>query len=295
MRWQNSIIRAMRKISIQHTTKYSYPEEVEFCRHRLFLRPREGHDIRVASSKLNITPASKIKWYRDLNGNSVADVQFTAKASELLIQSEVVIEHYDEAPYDFIIEDSAVNYPFHFRPFERLDLTPDVSPCYPNDQELVGEWVSQFWQTGQTTSTYALLDRMNKAIAQTFEYQMREEPGVQRPEETLNLAKGSCRDYATLMIEACRYLGIPARFVSGYLNCPDSVRGHGATHAWTEIYLPGAGWKGFDSTGGTVTGPDHIAIAVARHPEAIPPVSGSYKSRNGVKSSMQVSVNVNTL
>lgn len=285
----------MRKIRIKHATTYSYSEPVEFGRHRLFIRPREGHDIRIHSSKLDISPSFKVKWYRDLNGNSVADVQFSEKSAELKISSEVVIEHYDESPYDFEIEDSAVNYPFNFRPFERLDLAPDLSPCYPNDQALVGEWVDQFWQSGQFVSTYDLLQRMNQHICSKLEYQMREEPGVQRPEETLQLQRGSCRDYATLMIEACRYLGIPARFVSGYLNCPETVIGHGSTHAWTEIYLPGAGWKGFDSTGGTVTGPNHIAVAVARHPEAIPPVSGSFKSPKGVQSQMLVNVDVHTL
>ncbi len=285
----------MRKIRISHVTTYSYPEAVKFGRHRLFIRPREGHDIRISSSKLRISPASKVKWYRDLNGNSVADVQFSEPADELKIKSEVVIEHYDEAPYDFEIEDSAVTYPFNFRPFERLDLAPDLSPCYPNDQDLVEDWVMQFWQTGQFVSTYSLLQSINQAIAKDFEYQMREEPGVQRPEETLKLKKGSCRDFATLMIEACRYLGIPARFVSGYLNCPDTVVGHGSTHAWTEIYLPGAGWKGFDSTSGSVTGPNHIAVAVARHPESIPPVSGSYRSAMGIDSKLQVAVDVETL
>jgi transglutaminase-like putative cysteine protease len=225
----------------------------------------------------------------------VAEVKFNQRASELAIDSEVVIEHYDEAPYDFVIEESAVTYPFHFRPFERLDLMPDVSPCYPNDQDLVGEWLTAFWQPGQTTSTYTLLDQMNKNIARTFQYQMREEPGVQRPEFTLSVRRGSCRDFATLMIEACRYLGIPARFVSGYLNCPETVLGHGSTHAWTEIYLPGAGWKGFDSTGGTVTGPNHIAVAVARHPEAIPPISGSFKAPVGVNANIKVSVDVNMI
>ncbi|MEM1158143.1 MAG: transglutaminase family protein [Verrucomicrobiota bacterium] len=285
----------MRKIRISHVTTYSYSEAVEFGAHQLFIRPREGHDIRISSSKLRISPAAKVKWYRDLNGNSVADVQFSESAGELKINSEVVIEHYDESPYDFEIEDSAVNYPFNFRPFERLDLAPDLSPCYPNDQNLVENWVKQFWQSGRFVPTYELLQSMNLAIANQFEYQMREEPGVQRPEEILQSQRGSCRDYATLMIEACRYLGIPARFVSGYLNCPETVVGHGSTHAWTEIYLPGAGWKGFDSTSGSVTGPNHIAVAVARHPEAIPPVSGSFKSAGAVSSQMRVQVDVNTL
>ncbi|MFZ2313343.1 MAG: transglutaminase family protein [Methylobacter sp.] len=117
---------------------------------------------------------------------------------------------------------------------------------------------------------------MNKAIATGFAYQQREEPGVQTPADTLTRRTGSCRDFATLFIEACRSLGLAARFVSGYLYSLTLPQGQGATHAWSEVYLPGAGWKGFDSTSGQVVGNQHITVAVSRHPESVPPVSGSF-------------------
>jgi transglutaminase-like putative cysteine protease len=119
---------------------------------------------------------------------------------------------------------------------------------------------------------------------------MREEPGVQRPTETLEKKSGSCRDFATLFIEGCRYFGLAARFVSGYLHCPDTVQGHGSTHAWAEVYLPGAGWIGFDNTSGIVVGQDHIAVAVTRHPADAPPVSGSFSGHISRPPTLQVEV-----
>ena len=154
------------------------------------------------------------------------------------------------------------------------------------------DWLTQVWRPGQVIETYALINNINQAIVRNFAYQMREQPGVQRPAETLTKGSGSCRDFATLFIDACRYLGIPARFVSGYLNCPSTVQGHGSTHAWAEAYLPGAGWKGFDNTSGIVVGQDHIATAVCRHPADAPPISGSFIGPVGSLLSMHVEVDV---
>jgi transglutaminase-like putative cysteine protease len=140
--------------------------------------------------------------------------------------------------------------------------------------------------------TFVLVDTMSRAIYDHFQYQMREAPGVQPPGETLAKQSGSCRDFATLLMEACRYLGMAARFVSGYLHCPATERGHGATHAWTEVYLPGTGWKGFDPTTAQVVGSDHIAVAVERHPEAAPPVAGSFFGNLTAPPVMEVDVQV---
>jgi len=150
----------------------------------------------------------------------------------------------------------------------------------------------QFWQSGQVVETYLLLEWINKAIATGFIYQQREEPGVQAPATTLTSRAGSCRDFATLFIEACRYLGLAARFVSGYLCSPTLPQDQGSTHAWSEVYLPGAGWKGFDSTSGQVVGNHHIAVAVSRHPESVPPVSGSFQATTPQSPLMSVMVEV---
>jgi transglutaminase-like putative cysteine protease len=281
----------MKKIRIYHLTDYHFNVPVELTEHRLLLRPREGHDLRLISSRLDVNPNYRTKWYRDIYGNSVGMLELKEPSDHLRIESEVVIEHYAESPLDFVVDRRAVTFPFPFEPEDRLDLLPYCTHNWPNATASLRSWVARFWQPGQAIETFLLLDRMNKAIVADFAYRMREEPGVQNPEETLRLQSGSCRDFAAFFIEACRYLGLAARFVSGYLLNPGSNQ-HGSTHAWSEVYLPGAGWLGFDNTSGKVTGTAHIAVAVHRHPEAVPPVSGSYMAAAPVQSQLQVTVDV---
>lgn len=283
----------MQRIKIQHLTEYRYPVQVHLNQHKLMLRPREGHDVRIESSKLSISPAYKIKWQRDVLGNSVAMVDFLKPTTQLTIESELVIQHYEQTPFDFNLEDYAVFYPFQYALHEQLELSVFQSPIFTNDQYMVNQWLQQFQLQG--AKTFNLLLQINQAIYQQFRYQMREEPGVQTPAYTLNHQSGSCRDYATLMIEACRYLGLASRFVSGYLHAPATEVGNATTHAWVEVYLPGTGWKGFDPTSGEVTGSQHIAVAVARDPETVPPVSGSFTSLGSVIPKMLVNVQVNLI
>lgn len=284
----------MKQIRIHHLTEYQFSQSVELTEHRLLLRPREGHDIRIASSRLDVNPLCETKWYRDIYGNSVGLLSLNEPTDHLRIESEIVIEHYAEQPLDFFVDQRAVTFPFPFEPEDRLDLLPYRTHNWPNHTSQLKHWVARFWQAGQSIETYVLLDQMNQAIVADFGYGMREEPGVQNPDETLRLRTGSCRDFAAFFIEACRYLGLPARFVSGYLHNPGSTQ-HGSTHAWSEVYLPGAGWIGFDNTSGLVAGNEHIATAVHRHPEAVPPVSGSYLSAGPVNSTLRVTVDVSEL
>ncbi len=280
---------------IAHLTEYAYASPVTLGPHRLMLRPREGHDVRIESSKLAITPAAVLKWHRDAFDNSVAIATFTDPADKLSIASEVTIEHYEDAPLDFVVEDRAVNYPFVYGPEERVDLLPCQQPVYPADQDALREWVASFGFGPGPIETYALLAQMNGAIAGQFTYAPREEPGVQTPTRTLVDRRGSCRDYAVLFIEACRYLGLASRFVSGYLHAPSTDAVNAATHAWAEVYLPGPGWKGFDPTSGEVTGANHIAVAVARRPESIAPVAGTFTGPAGPPAVMRVEVRVQRL
>ncbi len=281
----------MRRLSIEHTTVYRYPGPVSLQPHKLLLRPREGHDIRIESSRLAITPAHRVKWQRDVYGNSVGLVSFLEPASELSITSEVIIRHYEEAPLDFLVADYAVQFPFQYDPAERVELMAYEIPVFAEDTAALRAWAQRFWRPGQIVQTYVLLDTINKAIARDIGYLQREQPGVQSPRQTLAGNRGSCRDLATLFIEACRFFGLAARFVSGYLHSPGSEQ-EGATHAWSEVYLPGAGWKGFDSTSGLVTGTDHIAVAVSRHPESIPPISGAFVGPADPPPVMEVDVDV---
>ena len=266
----------MRRLKIKHVTTYEYADTVTLLPHKLLLRPREGRDIRIESAKLTLEPAHHLHWQRDMYDNAVAWATFTEQGRRLSIVSHLVLQHYDDQPLDFLMADYAVFYPFQYVPAELADLCPYVGPLFAQDLPLLETWLRPFWPPGQAVETYVLLDRINQAIAFNFTHQPREEPGVQTPAATLVKRAGSCRDFATLFIEACHCLGLAARFVSGYFYSPTLTRGQGATHAWSEVYLPGAGWKGFDSTSGQMVGNDHIALAVGRHPEAVPPVSGSF-------------------
>jgi transglutaminase-like putative cysteine protease len=278
------------KLRIQHRTTYRYAEKVIFGPHRLMLRPREGHDVQIERSVLEIAPAHRIDWIRDVYGNSLAVAHFSERASELMVYSDLVINHFETNPFDFFLEPEAARYPFFYHHETALELSALLQPVYPDDATRVREWLDQFWQPGQTTDTLALLQRINGQISHTFRYEVRHEPGVQSPAKTLEKNSGSCRDFATLFIEACRCLGLGARFVSGYIL---SGTGAGAsTHAWAEIYLPGGGWKGFDPTLGLLTTAQHIPTAVSRHPENAMPIAGSFLGPSSAFVSVEVEVHV---
>ncbi len=282
----------MRRLQIKHLTTYQYAQNVTLLPHRLLLRPREGHDIRIESAELIISPAHQLQWQRDVYDNAVAQATFAQQCNRLSIESRIILQHYDAQPLNFLVADYAVRFPFQYDADERVDLGPYLKTLFVQDRPLLSSWLGQFWYSGQVVETYLLLEWINKAIATGFTYEHREEPGVQTPAATLSKRAGSCRDFATLFIEACHYLGLAARFVSGYQYSAGLMREQGATHAWSEVYLPGAGWKGFDSTTGQVTGNNHIALAVSRHPERVPPVSGAFIASGYQSPLMQVVVEV---
>jgi transglutaminase-like putative cysteine protease len=282
----------MRRLQIRHLTRYQYAETVKLLPHTLHLRPRDGHDIRVQSSKLDISPEFHIHWKRDVYGNSVALVDFLQTAKELTIASEVMVENYEEQPLDFVLEDYARSFPFDYDPGEQIDLAPYKSPIYEQDQEMVNEWLADLCNPANRVDTITMLTTLNTNIANGLRYMVREEPGVQPPSQTLSSGTGSCRDFATLFIESCRHCGLASRFISGYV-CNESVDPWStATHAWAEVYLPGSGWRGFDPTSGQLVSGEHIAVAVHRHPEAIPPVSGSFVGTGNAQPILTVEVNV---
>jgi transglutaminase-like putative cysteine protease len=280
------------KIRIQHRTTYFYNEPVSFGPHKIMIRPREGHDLHIESSVLEISPAHTIHWMRDVNGNSIAKIDFTKQANQLMFYSEVVLQHYDANPLDFILEESAVHYPFVYDPESVPELAAFTPIIYPKDTAALREWLLQFWKPGDTAETIALLQRVNLHIHDTFQYQRRDEAGVQTPAETLRKNSGSCRDFATLLLESCRCWGLAARFVSGYMQCGATEAGGASTHAWAEVYLPGAGWKGFDPTSGIMTGSQHVTVAVARDPENAAPIAGSFSGPPNAFNHIDVNVTV---
>ena len=266
----------MQRYRILHRTYYNFSGLVQLQPHTLRLRPREGHELRIESSSLDITPPATLRWHRDVEDNSVAIATFDTPASQLVIESEAIIQQFNEAPLDFLVADYAMNYPFAYTPEDRVLLAPYLNGTAPAANDPLALWVTNVWQPGEAIQTYALLQRLCTRIHQTLTYQLREEPGVQTALETLSRGSGSCRDSANLFMHAARRLGLASRFVSGYLHAPPSSVNYGATHAWAEVFLPGAGWKGFDPSTGEIVGSDHIAVAVARLPESVPPVSGSF-------------------
>jgi len=280
----------MGRLNISHFTEYLFSAPVSLQPHRLLLRPRENHNVRIESSILNIDPPHTLQWKRDVLDNSVAVASFPEVSDRLRISSRVVIQHYGENPFDYLVDDYAVIHPFEYAKEEQPDLAPFREAVYPADRDAVRHWLDGLYLQSPM-QTFTLLDRINREIAGRFGYQLREEEGVQPPAQTLTLGSGSCR----LFMEACRNLGLASRFVSGYLYAQATEAGNASTHAWAEVYLPGAGWKGFDPTSGEVTGNRHIAVAVARHPESVPPVAGSYVGSPGQRPSLSVAVRVSAL
>lgn len=273
----------MRRLKILHRTYYNFCSLVQLQPHRLLLRPREGPGLRIEVSSLDIAPPAQIRWHRDANDNSVAIATFASPTSQLAIISECIVQQFDEQPLDFLVADFAVNYPFTYDADSAEVLQPYLHRAPQSDAGMLAGWMRQYWRPGKPVQTYELLDRLCAGIHRSLTYQMREQPGVQSAVDTLTHGIGSCRDFANLFMEASRTLGLAARFVSGYLNAPRSDGSSGSTHAWAEVYLPGAGWKGFDPTSGEIAGARHIAVAVARLPEIVSPVTGAFVGPSGAE------------
>ena len=274
----------MKRYKIVHQTQYSFSGPVLLQPHSLRLRPREGPELRIESSTLDISPAATLRWQRDVEGNAVATATFSGSTQSLRIQSDVIIQQYDQAPHDFLVADYAAGYPLHYRDEDKVLLSPYMRLPSAAGSGLLTNWVAGIWQPGETIQTFALLLRLNQRIYQTLTYRRREEEGVQSAEQTLSLASGSCRDSACLFMTAARHLGFAARFVSGYLYAnatPNAPGEPGSTHAWAEVFIPGAGWKGFDPTLGSIVGDEHISVAVARLPESVPPIAGAFHGPSG--------------
>lgn len=261
------------------------------------LRPRDSHDLRLIEASLAIRPEAQLHWIHDVFGNSVAVAEFTEASDELYIESIIVIDRYPSPPGGFRIEPFARTLPFSYPASEVPDLGRTIERHYPDPQRHVTEWTRRFLnQSVGATDTEDFLLNVTAAIKNEFAYEVREDEGVQTPTETLERGTGSCRDFALFMMEAVRSVGLAARFISGYLYDPaidgedSEVVGAGATHAWCEIYLPGAGWIEFDPTNGSYGGHNLVRVAVAREPRQAIPISGTYKG--GVDEFVGLSVEV---
>lgn len=284
---------------ITHTTHYRYSQPVGFSEHRVLFRPRDSHDLRVLATDLQISPTPvDVRLIQDVYSNSVALIQPLSPASDLKVVCSFSVEHTGTRVLDFPLSARAENYPFDYNNEEQLVLAHYLTPFYDDPNGLLRAWADQFLDTNGAAGSRDLLVVMTQAIRNTVRYQTRLEEGVQTPHQTLALKSGTCRDFATLMIEAIRLLGYAARFVSGYLYTPwldditQTVSTTGTTHAWVQVYLPGAGWIPFDPTNNLIGGTDLIRIGVARHASLASPVSGSWHGRAGDFLGMDVDVQV---
>jgi hypothetical protein len=291
----------MRTIEIVHRTRYEYAEPVTLNDYRLMFRPRDSHDLRLLHTNLLIEPAAQVRWIHDPFGNSIAIASFAQEpAGALEFASTIRVEHFGVPPELPPIEDYARKLPFSYLAEEAPDLARYVERHYPDPNAAVSNWTRQFLEGegDEATDTFAVLVRMCRGIKQQLTYAMRFEIGTQPPATTLETGVGTCRDYALLMMEGARALGLAARFITGYLYDPalDKPEGQAASpafpHAWMEVYLPGAGWMEFDPTNGIVGSDRLIRIAVARDPEQAMPIKGSFVGAAGVGINSIVEVQV---
>jgi transglutaminase-like putative cysteine protease len=214
----------------------------------------------------------------DVFGNCVVVARFAKRASELCFDSTIRLDHAPAHELDFPIAEHAQRYPFSYDQQDMPDLLRSIERQFPDPGNELSRWARQFLGVSHAVPTFELLSSMARSIKRDFTYVARAEMGIQEPLQTLKLRSGSCRDFALLMIEAVRSLGFAARFVSGYLYVPARGRavGGGSTHAWVQIYLPGAGWMEFDPTNGILGSRDLIRVAVARDPRQAVPLHGTW-------------------
>jgi transglutaminase-like putative cysteine protease len=263
------------RLHVEHETLYRYREPVRFGRHRLVVRPREGHDLRIERMTLRIEPAHEVSWIRDVFGNSIALVDFLEPSDRLAIVNDVVVERVLPFPVREFHEPWRVPFPPTYDALESGVPAVYQALSFPEGAQRLRAWLEPSLSPDSRDAEGTML-ALCQLVHRTVVYQRRYETGVQTPGQTLERGTGTCRDTATLMMDAARVLGVAARFASGYLHGTSSMAGTAATHAWAEVYLPTLGWRGFDPTLGAAISWRHIVTGVSTHPRGVMPVSGSY-------------------
>jgi transglutaminase-like putative cysteine protease len=289
----------MSVLSVTHRTVYRYSSPVAFGPHRLMFRPRDSHDLQLLHTSLLLTPPAHVHWLHDVFGNSIAIAEFSEKGAELVLESSFRAKHYPLAAHQISIEPYAERYPFSYSAEETTDLGRTAERHYPDPGHEIDFWARQFVDASSERNTIDMLTAMTEVIHGQFSYHRRAEFGTQDPVRTLRTRSGTCRDYALLMMESARSLGMASRFVSGYLYDETLIGdgngtpvGGGESHAWVQVYLPGAGWVEFDPTNGLMGGTNLIRVAVTRDPAQALPVSGSFIGPNGAYLDMRVEVRI---
>ncbi|ACK50373.1 transglutaminase domain protein [Methylocella silvestris BL2] len=289
----------MARINIVHTTEYSYRNPVGLTRHRLMLRPRDSHDLRLNSVTLAVHPTpAKMRYAHDVFDNSICYLEWAEplRTKELSIVSTLDLTHYPigAALPVYSLDPAAELFPFSYASEEVPDLGRLTERQQPDPNRTVDAFARRFVSGPGETRTLQLLEDMTHAIKAELTYGARHEEGTQTAAQTLELGTGTCRDFAMLMIEAIRSLGLAARFVSGYLydDLTGTQRGGGSTHAWVSVYLPGAGWVEYDPTNGLIAGANLVRVCETRTPQQALPVAGGYFGEAADFLAMNVCVSV---
>lgn len=273
------------RVAIHHKTDYLFDRPVALSPHQIRLRPAPHTRTPIHHYSLNVEPAEHfINWQQDPFGNFIARYVFAKKTTRMSIEVDLVAEMVTINPFDFFVEEYADDFPFEYEPQLRKELAPyfEISEQGPR----LKSWLEDYTYSEERKQIVYFLVDINQRLQQEIGYVVRLEPGVQTCEETLALAKGSCRDSAWLLVQILRHLGLAARFVSGYLvqltSDQKSLDGPSGPeqdftdlHAWTEVFVPGAGWVGLDPTSGLFAGEGHIPLACTPDPVSAAPVTGA--------------------
>ncbi|MDI7860764.1 transglutaminase family protein [Rhizobiaceae bacterium n13] len=283
--------------SVRHVTHYTYKRPVSFGQHRVLFRPRDSFDQRLLEATMTIEPRpAQVRWIHDVFGNCIALVDIDHRSDQLRFETNIRLDHNHGPPIHLEMDTEALTYPFSYDEEEMPDLACTIARSYEDPEGQVEHWAQQFVGSASTGRTAHVLMTLCFAIRQSFVYARRTERGTQTPIQTLQRRQGTCRDFALLMMEAARSLGFAARFVTGYIYVHDrdgsKTLGGGSTHAWCQIYLPGAGWVEFDPTNGIVGNQYLIRVGVARDPRQAIPLWGTYEGDADDFDDMVVQVNV---
>ena len=292
-------------LSIRHLTRYHYRRPVGLGEHRMMLRPRESYDQRLLSFDVTIGPApSRLRYVHDVFGNCVGVAEFAGRASELSFDARARLEHtplpaFAGADGEIALYSGVA--PFAYDTDDAPDLAPSMERAHVDPEGEIDRWARRFLRPDGATSLQSLLSEMTQAIYADFRYRKRLEGPAQTPRQTLALRQGTCRDFAVLMMEAARSLGLAAHFVSGYIYVPPPENpahpggrrmGGGHTHAWSQVYLPSCGWVEFDPTNGIIGNSDLIRVATVRNPRQATPLWGSWEGEAGDYLGMTVEVDL---
>ncbi|RAI41734.1 transglutaminase family protein [Rhodoplanes roseus] len=289
----------MARIEIVHTTEYAYRNPVGLGRHRLMVRPDESHDLRLHRADLVVDPApARVTWKHDIFNNSICFLDWSeaTRSDRLRIVSTLDLTHHPAGPPlpRYTLEPHATAFPFAYTADDLADLGRLAVQQEPDPDGVVSAWARRMLAEAGSAETLDVLAAMTGAIKQQFGYQARHEEGTQTAAATIRSGRGTCRDFAVLMMEALRSFGVATRFVTGYLydDTSGATVGGGSTHAWCSVYLPGAGWIEYDPTNGLLAGSNLIRVGVTREAAQASPISGSFAGRPDDPIGLQVDVSV---